>query len=113
MRIFEKQTYHVSGSLERVPEPRSMWRRVDILINAAGVNSATSFLERDEEEWEHIMSVNLKGAFTACQVLDNAILKQALEWSEAVNATVADLVSGIPRFRMFGKVFRSSNSSRI
>ena len=42
--------------------------KVDILINGAGMNSATPFLEIPEDEWERIYQVNTKGVFLACQV---------------------------------------------
>ena len=43
-------------------------RQADVLINGAGVNSATPFLEIDDEEWERILNVNLRGVRLACQV---------------------------------------------
>lgn len=42
--------------------------QVDILVNGAGVNSPTPFLEVGEEEYERIMNVNTKAVFMACQV---------------------------------------------
>ena len=42
--------------------------RIDILVNAAGINSGTPFLEITEEEWHRIMDVDLKSVFLACQV---------------------------------------------
>lgn len=42
--------------------------RVDIVINGAGVNSATPFLEIGEDEYERIMKINMKGVFLGCQV---------------------------------------------
>jgi NAD(P)-dependent dehydrogenase (short-subunit alcohol dehydrogenase family) len=42
--------------------------RIDIVINGAGVNSATPFLEITEEEFDRIVRVNLKGVFLGCQV---------------------------------------------
>lgn len=41
---------------------------VDILVNGAGMNSATPFLEIPEDEWDRIFDVNLKGVFLACQI---------------------------------------------
>jgi 3-oxoacyl-[acyl-carrier protein] reductase len=41
--------------------------RVDVLINNAGIVSTKTFLESDEEDWDRIMSVNLKGAFNTCR----------------------------------------------
>lgn len=42
--------------------------QVDILINGAGINSATPFLEISEEEYAKIMDTNLAAVFRACQV---------------------------------------------
>lgn len=42
--------------------------RVDILVNGAGVNSATPFLDIAETEMDRILTVNFKGLFLACQV---------------------------------------------
>ncbi len=42
--------------------------KVDVLINGAGMNSATPFLEIPESEWDRIYEVNTKGVFLACQV---------------------------------------------
>jgi NAD(P)-dependent dehydrogenase (short-subunit alcohol dehydrogenase family) len=42
--------------------------RVDVVVNGAGVNSATPFLDIAEEEFERIVRVNLKGVFLDCQV---------------------------------------------
>jgi NAD(P)-dependent dehydrogenase (short-subunit alcohol dehydrogenase family) len=50
----------------------------DILVNGAGVNSPTPFLDVTEEEYDRIFEVNTKAVFLACQVfgryfLDNGI----------------------------------------
>lgn len=42
--------------------------RVDILLNAAGINSGTPFFEIAEEEWHRILDVDLKSVFLACQI---------------------------------------------
>jgi NAD(P)-dependent dehydrogenase (short-subunit alcohol dehydrogenase family) len=43
-------------------------RDVHILINGAGMNSPTPFLEIPEEEFDRILDVNTKAVFLACQV---------------------------------------------
>lgn len=50
--------------------------RVDILVNGAGVNSPTPFLDIPEEEFDRIMTVNLKGVLLACQVLGKHLVEQ-------------------------------------
>jgi len=52
--------------------------RCDILVNGAGVNSATPFLDITEEEYQRIFDTNTKAVFLSCQVfgkyfLDNGI----------------------------------------
>ena len=42
--------------------------RADILVNCAGVNHGSPFLDHPEEQWDRILAVNLKAVFTACQV---------------------------------------------
>jgi NAD(P)-dependent dehydrogenase (short-subunit alcohol dehydrogenase family) len=42
--------------------------QVDILINGAGTNSPTPFLEIPEEEYQRIIDTNLSAIFRACQV---------------------------------------------
>lgn len=48
---------------------------VDILVNAAGVNSATPFFEITEAEWQRILDINLKSVFLACQVFGKAMVE--------------------------------------
>lgn len=50
--------------------------RTDILVNGAGVNSATPFFEITDEEFHRIMDVNLAGIFRACQVFGNYFLSR-------------------------------------
>ncbi len=49
-------------------------RRPDIVINGAGINSATPFLEIDEDEWDRILAINLTGVRLGCQVFGGAML---------------------------------------
>jgi NAD(P)-dependent dehydrogenase (short-subunit alcohol dehydrogenase family) len=41
--------------------------RIDILINNAGISTMTDFLEIEEQEYDKVLSVNLKGSFFCCQ----------------------------------------------
>jgi len=47
---------------------------VDILLNAAGINSGTSFFEIEEAEWDRILDVDLRSVFLACQVFGKAMV---------------------------------------
>jgi NAD(P)-dependent dehydrogenase (short-subunit alcohol dehydrogenase family) len=50
--------------------------RADILINGAGVNSATPFFDISEEEFDKIITVNLKGLMLACQIFGRHMVGQ-------------------------------------
>jgi NAD(P)-dependent dehydrogenase (short-subunit alcohol dehydrogenase family) len=42
--------------------------RVDILVNCAGVNSAASYLETTDDDWQRVLDVNLRGTHWGCQI---------------------------------------------
>lgn len=52
--------------------------RCDILVNGAGVNSPTPFLEISEEEYDRIMNINTKATFLACQVFGRYFVEQEI-----------------------------------
>jgi len=72
--------------------------RVDILINAAGVNSATPFFDISEEEWNRILDIDLKSVFLGCQVFGKAMV-EAGRGGSIINITSAS--SGPPLSRVF------------
>jgi len=49
-------------------------RPCHVLINGAGINSATPFLEIDDDEWDRILNVNLRSIRLACQVFGQEML---------------------------------------
>ena len=50
--------------------------RVDILVNGAGINSATPFFDITEEEFDRILRVNVKGVFLGCQVFGKYLVER-------------------------------------
>ncbi len=72
--------------------------RVDILINAAGINSATPFFEIQEAEWQRILDVNLKSVFFGCQVFGKAMV-EAGRGGSIINISSAS--SGPPLSKVF------------
>ena len=43
------------------------FKKIDYLINFAGINKDAPFLEMSDEEWDSVISVHLKGTFICCQ----------------------------------------------
>jgi len=50
--------------------------RVDILVNGAGLNGPTPFLELSLDEWHSILDSQLTGTFLGCQVFGGFMLEQ-------------------------------------
>src|SRR5262245_44493312 len=50
--------------------------RIDIVVNGAGINSATPFFDIAEEEFDRILQVNLKGVFLGCQVFGKHLVER-------------------------------------
>jgi len=50
--------------------------RVDVLVNNAAILKRTPFLEITEEEWDRIISVNLKGYFLVGQAVAREMVKR-------------------------------------
>ncbi len=71
---------------------------VDVLINAAGINSGTPVLELEEKEWDLIMDVNLKGMLLASQVFGEAMIK-AGKGGSIINLSSAS--STVPLSKVF------------
>jgi NAD(P)-dependent dehydrogenase (short-subunit alcohol dehydrogenase family) len=71
---------------------------VDILINAAGVNSGTPFFEITEAEYDRIMAIDLKSVFLACQVFGKQMV-DAGRGGSIINISSAS--SGPPLSKVF------------
>jgi glucose 1-dehydrogenase len=50
--------------------------RLDIMVNNAGVETRTSILDTTEEQYEKVLSVNLKSAFFGTQLAAKQMIKQ-------------------------------------
>jgi NAD(P)-dependent dehydrogenase (short-subunit alcohol dehydrogenase family) len=56
-------------------------RNCDVLVNGAGINSATPFLDIGDEEWDRILNVNLRSVRLGCQVLGKYMLDRQTQGS--------------------------------
>lgn len=54
----------------------SIFRKVDVLVNGAGINSPKPFLEISEDEWHEVVDSQLTATMFGCQVFGSAMTKQ-------------------------------------
>lgn len=50
--------------------------KIDILVNNAGITRDTLILKMTEEDWDKVISINLKGAFNCSKVVSKIMMKQ-------------------------------------
>ncbi|GIW41916.1 MAG: hypothetical protein KatS3mg076_2493 [Candidatus Binatia bacterium] len=48
-------------------QARAAWGRVDILVNNAGVVRSRPLVEMEEEDWDRVLDVHLRGTFLCCR----------------------------------------------
>jgi NAD(P)-dependent dehydrogenase (short-subunit alcohol dehydrogenase family) len=57
-------------SVSRVVDAaRDRWSRIDVLVNCAGIDHDSPFLDFPAEEWQRVLAVNLTGAFLMAQAV--------------------------------------------
>ena len=95
---FQADLSSPTGAEQLFTEAKAALGHVDILINAAGVNSGTPFFEITEQEWQRIIDIDLKSVFLACQVFGKAMV-DAGKGGSIVNISSAS--SGPPLSKVF------------
>ena len=75
------------GELEQVDEAVKRvidkFKRVDILINNAGITCDRLLLRMEEEDWDKVLKVNLKGAFNCLKAVAKPMVRQ--RWGRIIN----------------------------
>lgn len=72
---------------DSVQKVMSNWKRIDILINNAGIRLETAIEDITLEEWNKMMSINLGGTFFFSQAVMKIMKEQ--EWGRIVNISGA------------------------
>ncbi len=72
--------------------------KVDIVVNGAGINSATPFLDITEEEFQRIVDINVKGVFLGCQVFGRYLVERG-EGGSIIN--LGSMSGLVPLSRVF------------
>ena len=76
--------------------------RIDVLVNGAGINAATPFLEVPDEELERIVATNQFAVFRACQEFGRYFVGRATQFAEGASIINVGSASGLtPLSRVF------------
>jgi len=72
--------------------------RVDMLVNCAGVNSAATYLDLRDEDWERVIDVNLRGTHWGCQTFGRHMVSTG-EGGSILN--IGSVTAHLPLSRVF------------
>lgn len=87
------------ASLESLKEETlGKYGRIDILVNGAGANSPTPFLEITDEEFERLFNINTTAVFKACQIFGEYFVNENIP---AAIINVGSMSGLIPLSRVF------------
>ncbi len=50
--------------------------KLDILVNAAGINLRKPVMDLSEDEWDRIIDINLKGTYLCCKIMGARMVRQ-------------------------------------
>ena len=85
-------------SIERLLDTALMQvGRVDILVNCAGVNAGTTFLDATDADWDRVLTINLKAVFQACQIFG----RHMVETGSGAILNIGSVTSHLPLSRVF------------
>lgn len=102
----ENKVLTVQGDLSQVSECRRVvdavtqaWDGIDILVNNAGVTSARDFLTVDEETYNQVFHLNMRGYFFCAQQAVRSMLRRG--GGSIVNISSVHGFGGFPRHTVY------------
>jgi 3-oxoacyl-[acyl-carrier protein] reductase len=68
---------------EMIKTINNQWGNIDILVNNAGINKDTLVLRMNEDMWDSVLAVNLRGAFLCTKFALRSMINQG--WGRIIN----------------------------
>jgi 3-oxoacyl-[acyl-carrier protein] reductase len=88
-RAFRVSVLDVSGTEAMIADVERAWGSVDIVVNNAGVSQNVPLALMEEEDWDRVMDVNVKGTFLTAR----AALRGMIRRKRGVVLNIGSLVS--------------------
>ena len=71
--------------------------RVDMLVNCAGVNAASSYFDLADDDWQKVIDINLRGTHWGCQIFG----QHMVEGGRGSILNIGSVTSDLPLSRVF------------
>ncbi len=78
------ESEEIINMFELIPDE---FEGIDVLINNAGITKDNLFLRMKEDDWDNVLSVNLKANFSLCKMVIKSMVKK--RWGRIVNISSA------------------------
>ena len=85
---FQVSVLDVAGTERMIAEIERDWGGIDILVNNAGVSQAMPLALMEEEDWDRVMDINVKGTF----LTSKSVLRGMIRRKRGVVLNVGSLV---------------------
>jgi 3-oxoacyl-[acyl-carrier protein] reductase len=88
-RAFQVSVLDAPATETMIEEVEQAWGAIDILVNNAGVSQNLPLALMEEEDWDHVMDVNVKGTF----LTSRAALRGMIRRKRGVVLNIGSLVA--------------------
>lgn len=75
-RAFKASVLDTAATQAMVNELEKEWGGIDILVNNAGITQILPFALIDEEDWDHVMDINVKGTFLTSKAVAAGMVRR-------------------------------------
>jgi 3-oxoacyl-[acyl-carrier protein] reductase len=88
-KAFRVSVLDVAGTSAMIDEIEREWGAIDILVNNAGISQNLPLALMEEDDWDRVMDVNVKGTF----LTSRAVLRGMIRRKRGVVLNIGSLVS--------------------
>jgi 3-oxoacyl-[acyl-carrier protein] reductase len=88
-KAFRVSVLDTAGTSAMIEEIEREWGGIDILVNNAGISQNLPLALMEEDDWDRVMDVNVKGTFLTCR----AVLRGMIRRQRGVVLNIGSLVS--------------------
>lgn len=75
-RAFKASVLDTAATQAMVNELEKEWGGIDILVNNAGITQILPFALIDEDDWDHVMDINVKGTFLTSKAVAAGMVRR-------------------------------------